>query len=165
RRGTKAHRCTLERCVEPAQRCGDDDDDQRQREHGMGEDQPSETVDQMQRREQEIECDRRDDGRYDQRREQRAVHGLLEREIRADETKGGSGTERRCQCAYDTRDFCAQNRGVHPPAPAEFGGRGWVDATILSAEVACVVSALATTLGTAAAFGLVRSERGEGRAA
>jgi len=41
---------------------------------------------------------------------------------------------------------------------AYFGGRGWVNATILSAEVACVVSALATTLGTAAAFGLVRSD-------
>jgi putative spermidine/putrescine transport system permease protein len=41
---------------------------------------------------------------------------------------------------------------------AYFGGRGWVGATVLSAEVAAVVTVLATTLGTAAAFGLVRSD-------
>lgn len=39
-----------------------------------------------------------------------------------------------------------------------FGGRGWVDATIMSAKVAAVVTVLATTLGTAASFGLVRSD-------
>jgi ABC-type spermidine/putrescine transport system permease subunit II len=61
--------------------------------------------------------------------------------------------------------FSAANYLQFPPEDlslrwyrAYFGGRGWVDATILSAEVACVVSALATTLGTAAAFGLVRSD-------
>ena len=39
-----------------------------------------------------------------------------------------------------------------------FGARGWVEATILSVEVASLVAVLATTLGTAASFGLVRSD-------
>lgn len=38
------------------------------------------------------------------------------------------------------------------------GGHGWVQATILSAEVAVVASAFATAIGTAAAFGLIRSD-------
>jgi putative spermidine/putrescine transport system permease protein len=41
---------------------------------------------------------------------------------------------------------------------AYFSGRGWVDATVLSVEVAAIVTLLATPLGTAAAFGLVRSD-------
>lgn len=40
---------------------------------------------------------------------------------------------------------------------AYFGGRGWVEATMLSFKVAAVVTIFATTLGTAAAFSLVRS--------
>ena len=40
---------------------------------------------------------------------------------------------------------------------AYFGGRGWVDSTILSFRIALVVMVLATALGTAAAFALVRS--------
>jgi len=41
---------------------------------------------------------------------------------------------------------------------AYFGGRGWVEATLLSVKVASIVTIFATTLGTAAAFGLVRSD-------
>ena len=40
---------------------------------------------------------------------------------------------------------------------AYFGGRGWVDSTVLSFRIALVVLVLATALGTAAAFALVRS--------
>ncbi len=39
-----------------------------------------------------------------------------------------------------------------------FVGHGWVDATVLSVEVAIVAGALATVIGTAAAFGIVRSD-------
>ena len=41
---------------------------------------------------------------------------------------------------------------------AYFGGRGWVESTLLSFKVALVVLMLATALGTAAAFALVRSD-------
>jgi len=61
--------------------------------------------------------------------------------------------------------FSAANYLQFPPKSlslrwydAYFNGRGWVDATVLSAEVAAVVTVFATTLGTAAAFGLVRSD-------
>ena len=39
-----------------------------------------------------------------------------------------------------------------------FGERGWVGSTLLSVRVAGIVAVLATALGTAAAFGLVRSD-------
>jgi len=61
--------------------------------------------------------------------------------------------------------FSAANYLQFPPEDlslrwyaAYLGGRGWVDATILSVEVASVVTVLATVLGTAAAFGIVRSD-------
>ncbi len=61
--------------------------------------------------------------------------------------------------------FSAANYLQFPPEnlslrwyAAYFGGRGWVDATVLSVEVASVVTMLATVLGTAAAFGIVRSD-------
>jgi putative spermidine/putrescine transport system permease protein len=41
---------------------------------------------------------------------------------------------------------------------AYFGARGWVDATLLSVKVASIVTVLATALGTAASFALVRSD-------
>jgi putative spermidine/putrescine transport system permease protein len=41
---------------------------------------------------------------------------------------------------------------------AYFSGRGWVTATMLSVRVASIVTVLATTLGTAASFALVRSD-------
>jgi ABC-type spermidine/putrescine transport system permease subunit II len=60
--------------------------------------------------------------------------------------------------------FSAANYLQFPPKSlslrwyeAYFGGRGWVDATLLSFKVATVVAIFSTTLGTVAAFGLVRS--------
>jgi ABC-type spermidine/putrescine transport system permease subunit II len=61
--------------------------------------------------------------------------------------------------------FSAANYLQFPPRSlslrwydAYFGGRGWVDATLLSVRVAAVVTVLSTILGTAAAFGIVRSD-------
>jgi putative spermidine/putrescine transport system permease protein len=61
--------------------------------------------------------------------------------------------------------FSAANYLQFPPRSlslrwydAYFGGHGWIDATVLSFEIAAVVAVLATILGTAAAFGIVRSD-------
>ena len=89
------------------------------REQRMGENQAPEAADQMQRREQEIDRDRGDDRRHDERRQQRPVYRLLPRKVGTHESECCRGAERCRQDACDTCHLYAEHRRVDPAASIE----------------------------------------------